>query len=379
MRVFQVIESSTNTHLAANQTWRRNLYEPLVEMGVDVVLFPAEEGRKAMESGGLTLRASFSQKLLDVFHSEHSRQPFDLVFTYLMDGMVEPGILDDIRLSGVPVCNFSCNNIHQFDLVDELSPHVDFCLHAERDAREKFLKIGANPFWWPMASNPRYFKPYLLERTIPVSFVGMNYALRARYIDHLLSHGVEVHAYGPGWQHGTSSAWRSQAKRAKYLLLSALSGSTEAQYRASANLADHDFRRLLAQKYPSNVHPPVSDADLVFLYSRSQISLGFLEVYESHDASRPVTRHVHLREFEAPMSGALYCTGYSEELACYFEPDKEVLVYRTEDELLEKVKYYLGHLQEADLIREAGHRRAVQDHTYIRRYEQLFEFLGLKV
>jgi spore maturation protein CgeB len=377
MRVFQVIEASANARVAANQTWRRNLYEPLVDMGVQVTLFPAEEGRKAADQKSPALRAAFSQKLLDTFRREQAERGFDLVFTYLMDGMVEPAALDELHRSGAPVCNFSCNNIHQFDLVDEISPHVDFSLHAERDARPKFLAIGANPLWWPMASNPKYFKPYPLERSVPVSFVGANYALRARFIHYLLSHGIEVHAYGPGWQHGTTSAWRSQAKRVKYLLHSIFSSSAEAQYRASANLADHDFRRLLAQLYPNNMHPPVSDEELVLLYSRSQVSLGFLEVYEGHDASRPVTRHVHLREFEAPMSGALYCTGYSDELAGYFEPDREILVYRTEEELYEKACYYLAHPQEAEAIRQAGRQRALHDHTYRRRFEQLFAVLGL--
>jgi spore maturation protein CgeB len=377
MRIFQVIEQTANTRLAANQTWRRNLYEPLVEMGVDVVLISSEEGRRAMEKGSAGLRAAFSQKLLDAFRTGQTRQPFDMVFTYLMDGMVETSALDEIRRSGTPVCNFSCNNMHQFDLVDGLSSHVDFSLHAERDAREKFLAVGANPLWWPMASNPHYFKPFPVERSIPVSFVGANYALRARYIECLLGHGIQAHAYGPGWQYGTTSAWRSLAKRVKYLLKSAVSASVEAQYQSSANLADHDFRRLLSQRYPAAMHPPVSDEELVLLYSRSCVSLGFLEVYEAHDPSRPVTRHVHLREFEAPMSGALYCTGYSDELAGYFEPDREMLVYHSEEELTEKAQYYLAHPQQAETIRQAGLQRALRDHTYQRRFEQLFAALNL--
>jgi spore maturation protein CgeB len=378
MRVFQVIEGTANTRLAANQTWVHNLYEPLVEMGADVVLFSSEEGRRAMETGSSARRADFSQKLLETFRREHARRPFDLVFTYLMNGMVETAALDELRGCGAPTCNFSCNNIHQFEVVDEIAPHFEYNLHAERDARAKFLAVGATPLWWPMASNPRYFKPYLVERTVPVSFVGANYALRARYILSLLRQGVDVHAYGPGWQHGTDSAWRSLAKRGKYLLLSALPGSAEAQYRASAGLADHDFRRLLAERYPANLHAPVPDEELVQLYSRSQVSLGFLEVYEGHDPSRPVARHVHLREFEAPMCGALYCTGFTDELAAYFEPDREVVVYHGEDELVDKVRFYLDHPQAAETIRQAGLARALRDHTYQRRYQQLFEALGLK-
>jgi spore maturation protein CgeB len=377
-RVFQVLEDSTNACVAGNQTWRRNLYEPLIELEHEVVLFSARAGRLAMQRNSAPGRAAFSQKLLETFRREHAQKPFALFFAYLMDGMVEPGALDEIRKSGVPTCNFSCNNAHQFDLVDELSPHFDYNLHSEKDARTKFLAIGANPLWWPMASNPKYFKPLDLPRTVATSFVGANYALRPRYLLSLLENGIDAHAYGPGWQWGSTSRWRSQARRCKYWLMAMWPGSLQQQYRGSANLADHDVRRSVGLRFPHNVHPPVSDDELIALYSRSHVSLGFLEVYEAHDASRPLQQHLHLREFEAPMSGALYCTGFTDELAECFEPAKEILVYRNAHELLDQVRYYLAHPDEGERIRQAGHARAIRDHTYTRRFETLFRELRLE-
>jgi hypothetical protein len=140
---------------------------------------------------------------------------------------------------------------------------------------------------------------------------------------------------------------------------------------------DHDFRRSVAARFPAAMHPPLTDGELIALYSRSHISLGFLEVYDRHDPGRAVTRHLHLREFEAPMSGALNCTGYMDELAEMFEPDKEVLTYRNQDELLEKVRYYLAHPAQADQVRQAGRRRALSDHTYRARVQSLSGAIGL--
>ncbi|MBX3012078.1 MAG: glycosyltransferase family 1 protein [Caldilineaceae bacterium] len=374
MRIFEIIESSTNLLLPSNRTWYRNLYEPLVEMGHDVILFAAEEGRQAMQSHNSEARARFSQKLLGAFQAEQAKAPIDLVFAYLMDGMIDVGVIDEIRKYGVPTCNFSCNNAHQFDLVDELSPHFDFNLHAEKAAREKFLSIAANPLWWPMASNPRYFKPQNEDRSVAVSFVGANYALRAQYIAHLLENNIDVHAYGPGWV-GRQTAF---LKRYKLLLQALIPVSPQACYRASAALAEHDQRLYLRSQFSRNLHPPVSDEELVALYSRSQISVGFLEVYDQHDASRPVTQHLHLREFEAPMCGALYCTGYMDELAEMFEPEREVITYRSPYEMLDKVRYYLAHPTEAEKVRQAGHARALHEHTYHHRFETLFQKIGLK-
>ena len=378
MRIFQVIEGSSNPAVPGNQTWHRNLYEPLIDLGHDVLLFPTDEGKKAVRRNDMGRRDKFSQRLLKIFQKENDKKPFDLFFSYLMDGMVNPDVIDAIRSIGVPTCNFSCNNAHQFYLVEVLSPHFDYNLHSEKDAKDKFLQIGANPLWWPMASNPRYFKPRNISRTVDVSFVGANYAPRTRYIGDLLLNGISVHAYGPGWYSGALSPLRSIVKRYKFLLRSLTATSAEKQYRASTLLCDHDYKRHLTACYPENLHQPIPDDESIALYSKSHVSLGFLEAYEHNDPSRNLVKHLHLREFEAPMCGALYCTGHSEELFEFFIPDKEVLVYQDHYELVDKVRYYLSHLEEAEKIRQAALRRAASDHTYHRRYEKLFSDIGLK-
>jgi hypothetical protein len=378
MRIFQVIEATANNSVPENRTWYRNLYEPLVEMGHDVVLFPADEGRRAMAQRDSLLQARFSQKLLESFRKNHAKRPFDLFFAYLIDGMVDPAVVDEIRRTGVMACNFSCNNAHQFHLVQQLSPHFDFNLHSERDAREKFLAIGATPLWWPMASNPRYFKPRQVARSIDVSFVGANYALRAQYVAHLLKNKVDVHAFGPRWKNPARTRIRAMAKHYRLLWQTLTAVLPESQAVASSVLADYDMRRALSTQFPDNLHPPVTDDELITLYSRSRISLGFLEVYDQHDPGRKVVRHLHLREFEAPMSGALYCTGYMDELAELFEPDKEIIVYNSQHELLDKIRYYLLHPDQAEKIRWAGHMRALRDHTYHHRFQRLFCELGLE-
>lgn len=380
MRIFQAIHKATNPYVSGGGSlaWHRNLYEPLIDLGHEVTLFPTEEAHKACLRKDSGLRSLFSQKLCDLFRREHKARPYDLFFSYLTDGMIDYDVIDGIRKMGVPTCNFSCNNTHQFHLVENISSHFDYNLHAEKDAREKFLAIGANALWWPMASNPKYFKPMKEPRTIEASFVGANYALRARYVSYLLENGVDVHVYGPGWLWGTTSAWRGLAKRLKYVLLAASALTPPKQYSASAYLSDHDFRRRLAAMFPQNVHATIPDEELIALYSRSSVSLGFLEVYDRHDPSRAVSRHLHLREFEAPMCGALYCTGFSDELAEMFEPDEEVVVYRNQYELLEKVRFYRANPEQAELIRQRGRARALREHTYHHRYEKLFKALYLK-
>ena len=376
MRIFAVLPSSPNSSLPQSVTWYRNLGEPLLDLGHDVFFLPLDDGIEARQTRSRSNRQAFSERMVDRFKTEHARRPFSLFLGYVMEGMVEPTAIDEIRGLGVPCCNFSCNNIHQFSLVEELSRHFDYNLHSEREARQKFLDIGATPLWWPMAANPKYFKPYDVPRTVPVSFLGGNYALRTRYILALLREGIDVHAFGPGWQGGARSPFRSLLLR--YLLLGgAITARADGEACASALLAEHDLRRLLARQYPGNIHGPLGDDEAIRLYSESELVLGFVEVFDEHDPSRPILRHVHLREFEAPMCRAAYCTGWVEELEELYDLDKEVIVYRSEEELIDRTKFYLSHPGLLEAVRDAGYKRALACHTYSKRYTDLFKTIGL--
>src|SRR5260370_31603695 len=97
MRICLVIEATSNSSVAGSRTWYRNFYEPLVEMGHEVVLVPAEEGRRAMWRRDDSARTRFSEKLAETFMREHARRPFHLFFAYLTNRMVDPAVIDLIR------------------------------------------------------------------------------------------------------------------------------------------------------------------------------------------------------------------------------------------------------------------------------------------
>ena len=376
MRILQLIESSGNAAVTGD-TWMRNLYEPPLDLGCEVDLISTTPARAAWRVGDSRSLARFSEDVLTRFRCEHARAPFDLLFTYLVDGMLDPAAVDEIRRAGVVAVNFSCNNCHQFHLVRSISKHFDYNLHTEGDRGQYFVDAGARPLWWPMASNPKYSRPYDVPRNIPVGFVGANYALRARYVSYLLDHGVNVQVFGPTWRYAARTPFRAFGKR--WLLMSKTASARTPATRATAAalLAAHNYNLLLDARFRDHLHPPVSDEEMIRMYSRSHISLGVIEVCDRNDPSREIRRHVHLREFEAPMSGALYCTGHLEELTHFFEPGREIVTYRNEEELLAVVQRLLDHPEEAERIRRAGMRRALAEHTYHHRFIAMFRAIGL--
>lgn len=116
---------------------------------------------------------------------------------------------------------------------------------------------------------------------------------------------------------------------------------------------------------------------MVQMFSRSHIVLNLCDAYMHGEPGGKLVQYVRLRDFEVPMSRALLCSQYSEELELYYDPDKEIISWHSLPEACDKLRYYLNHPIEAEAIRAAGHRRAQNDHTWERRFSQLFKALPL--
>ncbi len=83
----------------------------------------------------------------------------------------------------------------------------------------------------------------------------------------------------------------------------------------------------------------------------------------------------NMRLFEATGMGALLITDWKENLRELFEPEVEVVPFRTDEECANRVRYYLEHDGEREAIAAAGQRRTLRDHTYLRRAEELVELV----
>ncbi|MDQ6669609.1 MAG: glycosyltransferase [Chloroflexota bacterium] len=375
MRIFFAVPRSAWVDL--------NLRRSLEAMGHELVRFDfpgwPDEADQSWQRVG---KPRTNERLLSAFRAARRQRRVDLFYGYLYSSVAYPATVELIRQSGVPTVNFSCNNVHQFNLVRDIAPRFDVCVVPERAALADFKAVGANPVRIQLAANPDVYRPYPEPRMYDVTFVGQRYADRAELLAYLARNGIHVRAWGAGWQ------------TRKRLDL--------AHARAALALFEDErldgLRRLVHQRLARGgsrgrgVQSPAADAratdtsgfggprllqtDLVKSFSRSRVSLGFATAGTSHLSQKRLT-HLRLREFEAPMSGALYLTEQQAELAEYFEPGKEVLTYVDRQELLDKARYYLGHQEESERIRRAGFLRARGAHTWQHRFRELFGVLGL--
>ncbi|MCH8148627.1 MAG: FkbM family methyltransferase [Planctomycetes bacterium] len=76
---------------------------------------------------------------------------------------------------------------------------------------------------------------------------------------------------------------------------------------------------------------------------------------------------LNMRHFEITAAGGFMLCYHQAELENHFEVGKECVVFRSENELVEKIRYYLSHPEERVAIARAGQLRTLSDHLYSHR------------
>lgn len=379
LRIFQVIPNSgTIPSSSKSSIWKNNLYSPLVEMGNEVVLLDYDYDEFFVQAENSTWldkhRPAFSEALLSKFREEQSKGSFDLCFIYLCDGFVDIGVIKHIQSTGVPVLNYSCNNIHQFHLVKEISRVVDCCIYTELHAGEKFKEIGAEAIQMQMAANPAFYRPVETAYIYEASFVGQRYADRGELIVRLIKAGIDAHAFGPRWLADGEKVGtvKLEDRLGKIFTIARNHGVAYTvnyllnKYRKGKSDRNED---MVIKEHAGGI---LSDDEMVKAFSETKINLGFATVYSAAREGGEALYHLRLRDFEIPMCGGFYLTRYTEELEDYFEIGKEIECYKSTEELIDKCRHYLSHDERREEIRRAGLKRSLKDHTWNNRFTQLF-------
>lgn len=84
-----------------------------------------------------------------------------------------------------------------------------------------------------------------------------------------------------------------------------------------------------------------------------------------------VVNEINMRMFEATACGALLITQDVPHLSDFWEVGKEIITYRTEEEMYRLINYYLENKKEAIKIATAGQLRTLRDHNYFNRAKKI--------
>jgi len=355
MNIFYAFGSKPNQGLDQSNIWHSNIYMSLIDLGHNIIEFDFNlEPHYAHADPSIQNNIIFNNKNRSILENElirqievaHKKKPLDLFFSYFYSSFVSASIIKKISSMGIPTMNWYCNAAHQFHLVRDIAKAYDFSLVPEKFRINDYKNAGANPIYCQEAANPMIYRPFNLRKIYDVSFVGGAGANRPLYVKELLNSGINVKTWGIGW--------RNLSPPPNYY--------KQLKWRIKRSIAYLRRDALLPIIPRNNCDMPLSDSEMIRLFSQSKISLGFTMTNNSTNNSD--LKQVRLREFEATMSGAFYMLEYVKDIEDYFDIDKEIVCFHDVNDLIDKVNYYLKHPEERECIRQAGYKRAIKDHTW---------------
>jgi hypothetical protein len=198
---------------------------------------------------------------------------------------------------------------------------------------------------------------------------------RERFFESLVDAGLGIEIYSPSYEF---SAWDDLYAIAKIGAWSAAralraAGAPES-FISSLPVVRHALRwrerpaMPVSRKLKPWLRPGVYGLDMFQAVSDSKVALN------AH-ADASIRYASNMRLFEVTGAGTCLLTDWRENIAELFEPDKEIVTYRSLEECVEKARWLLDHPADCAAIGEAAQTRALRDHTYSRRAARLDEII----
>jgi len=181
--------------------------------------------------------------------------------------------------------------------------------------------FGAKCIRTEYASNHYNFKPMDIEQKYDVVFIGQTHSDRKDVIKRIESEGINIKTFGRGW--GENSKLKT------------------------------------CEEYVEAINSAKIVLNLV-------------------TSSCGNYKQINGRFFEIPMCNTLLITGETEDNSKKYFNDNEVVYYKNYNDMIDKIKYFLENEKEAKEIAQNGYQKAIKNHTYEVRFNEIFRKVGLK-
>lgn len=305
-----------------------NTLKPLEELGT---VFRFEMTRTPHQKTWYTqnIKTIQNEEMLKFIDKTVKDNHIDIIVCYLSGHSTTPEVLAKIQSYGIPMINEALDDERKFRSrkgrdgirrgLQQVCKYFTLSLTTSKSALIKYVVEGGTPMYKDYAGNEKIYKNLDLEKIYDVGFVGSDYGVRRKYVEYLRQNGINVYTKGEGWEEGFASG-----------------------------------------------------EEMIEIFNRLKIVLGFSTVGSTDD--------IYIlkgRDFEVPLTGSFYITGYHEELKEYFELGKDIETYTSKEDLLKKVRYFLENEKERETIALCGYKKCLENYTAKKAYEKVFGYLGL--
>lgn len=113
--------------------------------------------------------------------------------------------------------------------------------------------------------------------------------------------------------------------------------------------------------------PVVTGKATSYIYAGSKINLNI--------SLKGIEGGTPQRVMDIMGAGGFVMSNYCKETAELFDEDKEIVMFRTPEELVQKVDYYLEHDAEREKIARAGYEKVMGNYTYEKKIKRLLDWV----
>lgn len=271
-------------------------------------------------------------------------KPHHVWFTLSLANDISHELLLELKENpDISTLNWYADDSWRFEDFTQKTFHLfNYAITTDAGALAKYQQCGfqnviktqwAAAFLRPVAGNS--------ECLNNVSFIGQPHTDRREIVQFLLDKGIDVKTYGYGW---------------------------------NSNFVTYNWNRIrkrLDLPLPAFSLGRVSQQEMHRIIHSSKINLHFSKNSAGSYA-------IHARTFEITGLGGFLLSEYVEGLEEYFEIGEEIEVFRSNDELADKIKFYLKNESMRQDIAKKGYERVKKEHTYKHRLKKILEQIRIK-
>lgn len=349
--------------------WQRiHIFDELEKHGIEITVFNPLKYKSYLEANNELIKLIVNKS-------------FDLFMTGIGGEKLFIDTLEKIKNKGILTLLICFDNLHAPYMHKRLAPLFNLVWLTSKETMYLFKKWGCNNIiFQPYAANPYVFNPNWTSNQNIINFIGTPYGSRLHKINSLLKNNIQCHVYS---NQLIKIDEPNNVEKISYL--NVLKNIVELMRfpigrkvfcGAVVKKLFYNKEHIITKNEYLDISPSVSFDEMKYIYANNSLSLNITELRNTYVLKKPLHK-LHLRTFEIPMCGGLELTSHTEELASYFDEGKEIVLYKSEEELLSKAKFYLNPKNNNLILKmkKKARARAVKEHTWSNRFEAVFDRL----